>query len=197
MEPARGQLLIAGPSLLDPNFWRTVVLVVEHNEEGALGLVVNRASETSVGEAVPQLEQLIEPHDPIFIGGPVQPSAVMVLAGAIASSLALLSDAAHMTTDAAALALAVFAARLASRPASGSMTYGLGRAEILSAQANGVTLLVLAGVIAYEAVTRLITPPAVRGGVVLGVALAGIVVNLLVAEILRRASPGRRSLNVE
>jgi putative transcriptional regulator len=80
MESARGQLLVAGPSLLDPNFWRTVVLVVEHNEEGALGLVLNRPSETSVGEAVPQLEPLLAPEERLFIGGPVQPSAVIVLA---------------------------------------------------------------------------------------------------------------------
>ena len=66
-----------------------------------------------------------------------------VMAGILASSLALLSDAAHMLTDAAALALSLVAARLAARPAGGAMTYGLGRAEILSAQANGVTLLVL------------------------------------------------------
>ena len=70
---------------------------------------------------------------------------VEVVAGVLASSLALLSDAAHMLTDAAALALSLAAARLAARPAHGAMTYGLGRAEILSAQANGVTLLVLAG----------------------------------------------------
>jgi putative transcriptional regulator len=80
MESMRGQLLVAGPALLDPNFWRTVVLVVEHNEEGALGLVLNRPSETSVGEAVPQLETLLDPEDRLFIGGPVQPSAVIVLA---------------------------------------------------------------------------------------------------------------------
>src|SRR5947209_13377149 len=79
MESARGQLLIAGPSLLDPNFWRTVVLVVEHSEDGALGLVLNRPSETTVGEAVPQLEELVDPVDRLFIGGPVQPSAVLVL----------------------------------------------------------------------------------------------------------------------
>jgi putative transcriptional regulator len=79
MESARGQLLIAGPSLLDPNFWRTVVLVIEHNEEGALGLVLNRPSETSVGEAVPELEELLDPDEPLFIGGPVQPSSVIVL----------------------------------------------------------------------------------------------------------------------
>src|SRR5919201_838235 len=80
MESARGQLLIAGPSLLDPNFWRTVVLVIEHTEEGALGLVLNRPSETTVGDAVPQLEELVDLEDQLFIGGPVQPSAVIVLA---------------------------------------------------------------------------------------------------------------------
>lgn len=71
---------MAGPALLDPNFWRTVVLVVEHTEEGALGLVLNRPSETSVGEAVPQLSEMLDPGDRLFIGGPVQPSAVIVLA---------------------------------------------------------------------------------------------------------------------
>jgi putative transcriptional regulator len=80
MESARGQLLIAGPALIDRNFWRTVVLMVEHNREGALGLVLNRPSETSVSEAVPQLEELLDPDDLLFIGGPVQPSAVIVLA---------------------------------------------------------------------------------------------------------------------
>jgi putative transcriptional regulator len=80
VESAKGQLLIAGPSLLDPNFWRTVVLIVEHTDEGALGLVLNRPSETTVGEAVPQLEDLLALDDPLFIGGPVQPSAMMVLA---------------------------------------------------------------------------------------------------------------------
>jgi len=80
MDSARGQLLIAGPALVDPNFWRTVVLIVEHNREGALGLVLNRPSETSMGDAVPQLEELLDPGDQLFIGGPVQPSAVIVLA---------------------------------------------------------------------------------------------------------------------
>jgi putative transcriptional regulator len=80
MESARGQLLIAGPTLLDPNFWRTVVLVVEHTEEGALGVVLNRPSETVVGDAVPELEELIDGDDLLFIGGPVQPAAVVVLA---------------------------------------------------------------------------------------------------------------------
>jgi putative transcriptional regulator len=80
MDHARGQLLIAGPNLLDPNFWRTVVLIVEHSDEGALGLVLNRPSETTIGEAVPQLEELVDPADSVFIGGPVQPSSVIVLA---------------------------------------------------------------------------------------------------------------------
>ncbi len=79
MDSARGQLLIAGPSLIDPNFWRTVVLVVEHSEEGAFGLVLNRPSETSVGEAVPELEELLDPAEALFIGGPVQPSSVVIL----------------------------------------------------------------------------------------------------------------------
>ena len=80
MDSARGQLLIAGPGLLDPNFWRTVVLVVEHSEEGALGLVLNRPSETTVGEAVSELEELLDLDDPLYVGGPVQPSALIVLA---------------------------------------------------------------------------------------------------------------------
>lgn len=81
MDSMRGQLLIAGPGLLDPNFFRTVLLVVEHADEGALGLVLNRPSETTVGEATSgELEQLLELDDPLFIGGPVQPSALIVLA---------------------------------------------------------------------------------------------------------------------
>jgi cobalt-zinc-cadmium efflux system protein len=123
--------------------------------------------------------------------------AAEIVAGILASSLALLSDAAHMLTDAAALALALTAARLATRPAQGAMTYGLGRAEILSAQANGITLLVLSGLIIYGAVSRLISPPAVKGAVMLIVALAGVAVNLLVAWILARGAGGTRSLNVE
>jgi putative transcriptional regulator len=79
VESAGGQLLIAGPSLIDPNFWRTVVLIVEHSEEGAFGLVLNRPSETLVGEAVPEIEELVDPDEPLYIGGPVQPSGVVVL----------------------------------------------------------------------------------------------------------------------
>src|SRR5213595_3155177 len=80
MDSVRGQLLIAGPTLLDPNVWRTVVLLVEHTEDGALGLVLNRPSETTVGDAAPQLEELVDLGEHLFIGGPVQPSAVIVLA---------------------------------------------------------------------------------------------------------------------
>ena len=122
---------------------------------------------------------------------------VEVVAGVIASSLALLSDAAHVLTDAAALALALVAARLAMRPASGALTYGMGRAEILSAQANGVTLIVLAALIVYDSIVRLVSPPEVKGGIVLGVAAAGILVNLAAVQVLARGSHPERSLNVE
>jgi cobalt-zinc-cadmium efflux system protein len=123
--------------------------------------------------------------------------AVEIVAGVLASSLALLSDAGHMLTDAAALAMSLAAARLAGRPASGAMTYGLGRAEILSAQANGLTLLVLAGLIIYGAIVHLVSPPEVNGGLVLAVALVGIPVNLLAARILMAGQDQERSLNVE
>ena len=119
-----------------------------------------------------------------------------VAVGVLASSLALLSDAAHMLTDAAALAISLAAASLATRPPRGAMTYGLGRVEILSAQANGVTLLVLGAVIVYEAIVRLVSPPDVRGGLVLIVALVGIVVNLVATMVLSRGA-GDRSLNIE
>ena len=121
--------------------------------------------------------------------------AVEVVAGLLADSLALLSDAAHMLTDAGSIGLAVVAARLAARPPAGRFTFGLGRAEILSAQINGASLLILAGVIAWEAVGRLGDPPDVEGLVVLVVGLAGAAVNIAAAWALSRAE--RRSLNVE
>jgi cobalt-zinc-cadmium efflux system protein len=120
---------------------------------------------------------------------------VEVVVGIAADSLALLSDAAHMLSDAAALALALVAIRLARRPASGAMTYGLGRAEILAAAVNGSTLLVLGLFIVYEGIRRLADPPDVEGIAVLVVAIAGIGVNLAATWILARAN--RRSLNVE
>ena len=121
--------------------------------------------------------------------------AAEVVAGIVADSLALLSDAAHLLTDAAAIGLALFAARLARRPARGGFTFGFRRAEILSAQLNGATLVALALVIVVEGVRRLFDPPDVEGGIVLVVALAGIVVNLAATMVLAGAE--RRSLNVE
>ena len=118
-----------------------------------------------------------------------------VVAGIVADSLALLSDAAHMLTDAVAIALALVALRLAQRPARGSFTYGLRRAEILSAAVNGVTLLLLGAFIVFEGIRRLIDPPDVEGTLVLIVALIGIPVNLLALRMI--ASAERRSLNVE
>jgi len=118
-----------------------------------------------------------------------------VAVGILADSLALISDAGHMLTDAAAIALSLVAARLARRPAEGAMTFGLGRAEILSAQVNGITLLVLAVLITWEAIQRLISPLSVDAAPVLVTALAGVAVNLLAARVL--AGAGRQSLNVE
>jgi cobalt-zinc-cadmium efflux system protein len=102
---------------------------------------------------------------------------VEVTAGALAHSLALISDAAHMLTDAAALGLSIVALRLAARPARGAMTYGFQRVEVLAAQANGITLLVLAAAIVYSAIGRLISPPSVSAWTMVAVALAGIAVN--------------------
>ncbi|MEU9191222.1 cation diffusion facilitator family transporter [Streptomyces sp. NPDC048484] len=118
-----------------------------------------------------------------------------VVVGIIAQSLALISDAAHMLTDAVSIVLALIAMRLSARPARGGFTYGLKRAEILSAQANGLTLLLLGAWLAYEGVRRLIDPPEVEGGLVLVTALAGIVVNIAAAWCISKAN--RSSLNIE
>src|SRR3954453_14070982 len=114
--------------------------------------------------------------------------------GIVAGSLALLADAGHMLTDAAALTLALFAVTLAGRPARGRWTFGFRRLEILAAHVDGITLLVVGVVIVYTALRRLADPPEVRGGVVLVVALAGIAVNLVATMLL--AGPSRASLNV-
>jgi cobalt-zinc-cadmium efflux system protein len=116
---------------------------------------------------------------------------VAVLSG----SLALLSDAGHMLADVGAIGGALWAIRLAARPAAGSWTFGWKRAEILSAAGNGITLLVVSGIVTVEAVSRLISPPQVDGGPVVAVAAAGIVVNIAAAWVLARAN--RSSLNVE
>jgi cobalt-zinc-cadmium efflux system protein len=120
---------------------------------------------------------------------------VEVAAGLVAGSLALLADAGHMLTDAAALGAALVASRLASRPARGQWTFGFGRSEILAAQANGIALLLLGIWIVYSAARRLVHPPAVHGGIVLVVALVGIAVNLAATLVLARAD--RSSLNVQ
>jgi cobalt-zinc-cadmium efflux system protein len=121
--------------------------------------------------------------------------AVELACGVLAHSLALLSDAGHMLTDAAAIGVSLLALRLAARPPGGALTFGLKRVEIVSALASGITLLVLAALIAYEAVRRLFAPPQVHAGLVLAVALVGAVVNLAAVWLLSGAD--RRSLNVE
>jgi cobalt-zinc-cadmium efflux system protein len=119
--------------------------------------------------------------------------------GALKAALALIVVfmLAEVTAGVLASSLALVAARLAARPAQGAMTYGLGRAEILSAQANGVTLLILSVVIVVDALRRLVSPLRVDGLPVLIVALAGVLVNLAAAAILARGSGAHRSLNVE
>jgi putative transcriptional regulator len=79
-ESLTGQLLLASPTLRDPNFIRTVVLVSVHSEEGAMGVVLNRPSEVTVSEAVPQLEDAVAEEEPVYVGGPVQPSSIVFLA---------------------------------------------------------------------------------------------------------------------
>lgn len=80
VDSLRGQLLIASPALMDPNFRRTVVLITEHNEEGAMGVVLNRPAEVTVSDVVPELDDLADGDAPVYVGGPVSPGAVVVLA---------------------------------------------------------------------------------------------------------------------
>nr|WP_042187310.1 cation diffusion facilitator family transporter [Kibdelosporangium sp. MJ126-NF4]CEL17987.1 Cobalt-zinc-cadmium resistance protein CzcD [Kibdelosporangium sp. MJ126-NF4]CTQ90785.1 Cobalt-zinc-cadmium resistance protein CzcD [Kibdelosporangium sp. MJ126-NF4] len=121
--------------------------------------------------------------------------AVEVVIGLIADSLALLADAGHMVSDAGAIALSLLAMRLANRPAFGAYTFGLKRAEILSAMVNGLTLLIMTAIFLIEGIERLVHPPEVNGGLVLVVALAGIVVNLAATFALSKAN--RQNLNIE
>jgi cobalt-zinc-cadmium efflux system protein len=118
-----------------------------------------------------------------------------VIAGVLSGSLALLSDAGHMLSDVGALAVALWAIRLAARPASGAWTFGWKRAEILSAAGNGITLLVVSSIVTVEAVSRLLHPPEVAGGAVIVVAAAGVAVNVTAAWVLARAD--RASLNIQ
>ncbi|MCI0659950.1 MAG: cation diffusion facilitator family transporter [Acidobacteria bacterium] len=114
--------------------------------------------------------------------------------GYFSNSLALLSDAGHMLTDVAALALSLFAVRFASRPATPSKTYGFYRLEILAALANGVTLIVLSLLICYEAYHRFLQPEDVKGVTLLLISSLGLIVNLISAYLLSKAHQG--SLNV-
>jgi len=119
-------------------------------------------------------------------------AVVEVIAGFISNSLALISDAGHMVTDAASLALALFAQLIAKRPPSSRYSFGFGRAEALAAFVNGIVMLAVVAWIVFEAVHRFATPQPVRGGTVAGVALVGLLVNILVAWVL---SKDRDSLN--
>jgi cobalt-zinc-cadmium efflux system protein len=114
---------------------------------------------------------------------------VEAFGGWLAGSLALLSDAGHMATDAAALALALFAQWVARRPPSPRASYGYARAEVLAAFVNALALLLLVGFIAFEAIGRMTTPVPVAGATVLGIASVGLAVNLLTAWVLSRATP--------
>jgi cobalt-zinc-cadmium efflux system protein len=116
------------------------------------------------------------------------------IGGYLSNSLALLSDAGHMFTDVAALALALFAVRFASRPATPRKTYGFYRLEILAALANGVTLIVLSLLICVEAYHRLRSPEEVHGWTLIWISLGGLIVNLISAWMLSRAH--KESLNV-
>jgi cobalt-zinc-cadmium efflux system protein len=121
--------------------------------------------------------------------------AFEVVVGILAHSLALLSDAGHMLTDAGALMLSLFVIRLVQRPSGDHLTYGMRRAEVLSGQANGAVLLVLGVLVIYQAITRLIWPPQVGGLLMTVVAAVGVVVNIAAAWFLAKAN--RQSLNVE
>ena len=121
--------------------------------------------------------------------------AAEVVIAFFAHSLALLADAGHMLTDAGALAGAMWAMRLASRPSSATMSFGLKRAEILSAAANGVTLVAVGLLLLVEAIQRLVEPSVVQGGLMMIVAGVGVVANLTATFVLAKGN--RRSLNVE
>jgi cobalt-zinc-cadmium efflux system protein len=118
-----------------------------------------------------------------------------VIMAFVGNSLALLADAGHMLTDAGALGASLWAVRLARRPASGAWTFGFKRAEVLSAQANGITLLVVSALVAFEAISRLIHPVAVTGGIVVTVAAVGVAVNVAATWVMAKAN--RDSINVK
>jgi cobalt-zinc-cadmium efflux system protein len=121
--------------------------------------------------------------------------AVEVVVAVTSGSLVLLSDAGHMLSDVGALAASLWALHLAARPAAGAWTFGWKRAEILSAAGNGITLLVVSGIVGVEAIHRLVHPPAVQGLPVLVVALIGIAVNIAATVVLAKGN--RSSMNIE
>ena len=115
-------------------------------------------------------------------------AVVEAIGGFLAGSLALLSDAGHMVTDAAALGLALFASAVGRRPPSQRASYGYGRAEVLAAFVNAIVMLAVVAAIVIEAVRRLLEPKPVAGAMVLGIALAGLTINIVCAWLLSRAS---------
>jgi len=121
--------------------------------------------------------------------------AFEVGAAVASNSLLLLADAGHMLVDVGAIAGSLIAIRLAARPETGSHTYGMKRAEILAAAANGVALLIVSALVTYDAVVRLVHPSSVDGAVLIVVAAVGVVVNLVATLSVSRAD--RRSLNIE
>jgi cobalt-zinc-cadmium efflux system protein len=121
--------------------------------------------------------------------------AFEIVAGIVAHSLALLSDAAHMLTDAGALALSLAVIRFVRGSGGETLTYGRRRAEVLSGQANSAVLLVLGALVSYEAIWRLVTPPDVSGVLVTVVAAVGVGVNIVAAWVLAKAN--RENLNIE
>ena len=121
--------------------------------------------------------------------------AFEVGAAVFANSLALLADAGHMLVDVGAIACSLLAINLAARPETGSHTYGLKRAEILAAAANGIALVVVAALVTFEAVGRLVHPETVDGVVLIVVAAVGVAVNLAATVTVSRAN--RQSLNME
>ncbi len=118
-----------------------------------------------------------------------------VVVGFVVGSVALIADAGHMLSDVSALGASLWAINLAARPATGAWTYGWKRAEILSAAANGVTLLVVSALVSFEAVRRLVNPPPVAGLAVLLVALLGVAVNVAASLVINKAN--KSSLNIQ
>ncbi|HTY81875.1 MAG TPA: cation diffusion facilitator family transporter [Dehalococcoidales bacterium] len=120
--------------------------------------------------------------------------AVEIIGGLMSHSLALLSDAGHMLTDIFALGLGLFAINIARRPATATRTYGFHRAEIMAALANGAILILVSAVIFYEAYQRFSAQPTIKSPLMIGVAVVGLVANIVSVMLLRRGSKG--SINV-